>query len=354
MDQDLRKMDAKIAKVDPTNLEEIQVLDEEKNRIKRPYEREQLNFEYFFQIYYQRITLLIDNESQELSPVIWKCVKERAAQINRTITEGVSNAVVASALHQHSNPYLQIVVIILNAMDSPEEQEQVGYRGFSADTAALVDLVVSWLLTQIKNVEKLLQLDDSQVDGSSLIEEKGKSFQDVDDIVPKYYNELRLIEYDADDLATLEGCDSLTEAQKSTRAFKKLMNGDSKLAPEDQMAIVLRKIFFYLEFLNIFLKQSTNQASAHPKLEYLFEKPGFAESIYSLLDLSTLITKNRGINYQKSMANDVSKLRALVDKMGPEITGYDYRANKDTFSARNALKIGTRLEKGRFLFYKFH
>lgn len=132
------------------------------------------------------------------------------------------------------------------------------------------------------------------------------------------------------------------------------MNGDSKLAPEDQMAIVLRKIFFYLEFLNLFLKQSTNQASAHPKLEYLFEKPEFTESLFALLDLSTIITKNRGINYQKSMSNDFAKLKALVANLGTEVTGYDYKANKEAFSAKNALKVGTRLEKGRFLYFKYH
>lgn len=48
MDQDLREIDAKIAQIAPTNLEEIQALEEEKNKIKKPYEREQLNFEYFF------------------------------------------------------------------------------------------------------------------------------------------------------------------------------------------------------------------------------------------------------------------------------------------------------------------
>ena len=161
---------------------------------------------------------------------------------------------VASALHQHSNPYLQIVVIILNAMDSPEEQEQVGYRGFSADTAALVDKVVSWLLLQIRNVKVLLGLEDNQTQRSSLIEEAGKSFQDVADILPRYCDNLRLIECDSEGLTTLDSSLSLTEAQKSARAFRQLMNGDSKLAPEDQMAIVLRKIFFYLEFLNLFLK----------------------------------------------------------------------------------------------------
>ena len=88
-------------------------------------------------------------------------------------------------------------------MNPPEEQEQVGYRGFSADTAALVDLVVSWLLLQIKNVKVLLGLNESQAQGTSLIEETGSGFNDLDDIVPSYCDKLLLIESERDDLVTL-------------------------------------------------------------------------------------------------------------------------------------------------------
>jgi hypothetical protein len=59
-------------------------------------------------------------------------------------------------------------------------------------------------------------------------------------------------------------------------AFKNLMNGDSKLAAEDQTAIVLRKIYFYLELLNIFLKQQPNSmGNCNHKLEFLFRTEGF-------------------------------------------------------------------------------
>lgn len=55
------------------------------------------------------------------------------------------------------------------------------------------------------------------------------------------------------------------------------------------------------------------------------------------MDLSTIITKNRGVNYQKSMSNDAAKLNALVANFGASITDYDYSANKEAFSAKNAL-----------------
>jgi hypothetical protein len=62
---------------------------------------------------------------------------------------------------------------------------------------------------------------------------------------PKYSKDLKLF----------EDCDI-----GSDNEFKQLMNGDSKLTPDDQTAIVLRKIFFYLELLNIFIKQSASSA----------------------------------------------------------------------------------------------
>ena len=56
--------------------------------------------------------------------------------------------------------------------------------------------------------------------------------------------------------------------------FKELMNGNSDLSPEDQTAIVLRKIFFYLELLNIFLKQQATVSIANQKLALIFGQDG--------------------------------------------------------------------------------
>jgi hypothetical protein len=71
------------------------------------------------------------------------------------IYEGIRNPVVASALHQHANPYLQVISIILNAMDDPEEMEKPTYRGFSQEMADLINNVIAWLQIQIQNMKKL-------------------------------------------------------------------------------------------------------------------------------------------------------------------------------------------------------
>ena len=52
-----------------------------------------------------------------------------------------------------------------------------------------------------------------------------------------------------------------------------------------------------------------------------------------LVDLSTLITKNRGINYDKSMRNELKNLEKYIKIYGKEITDHDY-SNKDQFNTK--------------------
>jgi hypothetical protein len=46
----------------------------------------------------------------------------------------------------------------------------------------------------------------------------------------------------------------------------------------------------------------------------LKEISGFDKLIQDLFDLSTLITKNRGINYAKTVQNDLVKIQKLIEK----------------------------------------
>lgn len=76
----------------------------------------------------------------------------------------------------------------------------------------------------------------------------------------------------------------------------------------------------------------------------------FGEAMYELFDLSTLITKNRGINYGKSIASDLEKLNRLIAKHGEEITEYHYDVKK---GFEKGIKIVTNdLIKGRLLYFK--
>jgi hypothetical protein len=66
------------------------------------------------------------------------------------------------------------------------------------------------------------------------------------------------------------------------------------------------------------------------------------QTLLELVDLSTLITKNRGINYDKSMRSELKNLEKFIQIYGKEITEYDY-SDKDQFKQKAKQKIGTNL-----------
>jgi len=109
--------------------------------------------------------------------------------------------------------------------------------------------------------------------------------------------------------------------REETKTYQEFMNGDNKFSSEDQIAIVLRKIYFYLEILILFHKRFHQK---YTKIKLMFEQESFYESMLMLVDLSTLITKNRGINYKKSINQDFEKLQALIGKYKDEITDFHY------------------------------
>ena len=69
---------------------------------------------------------------------------------------------------------------------------------------------------------------------------------------------------------------------------------------------MLNKIYFYAESLILWFQQDNK--SRYNKVLFLKEIPGFDKLILDLFDLSTLITKNRGINYSKTIQNDLVKI----------------------------------------------
>lgn len=68
-----------------------------------------------------------------------------------------------------------------------------------------------------------------------------------------------------------------------------------------------------------------------------------------LADLSTLITKNRGIHYSQTIQADSRKLKSLVARYGAEITDYDYEKNL----AKVKEATVSDLHLGRKLYHKF-
>ena len=86
-------------------------------------------------------------------------------------------------------------------------------------------------------------LDDEPISGAN------SNLSKMRDIIPEYRSNLVLFESFDRYLAKVD------ESQEDPVAsYQNFMNGDNGLSSEDQMAIVLRKIYFYLEILIIYQK----------------------------------------------------------------------------------------------------
>lgn len=120
MDLKLRSIE-KIAKQGNLSKEELDKLEDQKNSIKLPYELEQQNFENFFSSYYIMVSFLLDQDRLDSQTSnILKSIQKYKNEILMVINEGIQNPVVASALHQHSEEYLTVIVYILQSLEAGE------------------------------------------------------------------------------------------------------------------------------------------------------------------------------------------------------------------------------------------
>jgi len=176
--------------------------------------------------------------------------------------------------------------------------------------------VIRCLRIQIDNIKELQSCKET---GSSLVEEKiiqGSEWTEMSDIKPVYCENLNLFE-------------CINSERQEAKQMQEFINGDNQLSSGDQMAIVLRKIYFYMEILIIFQKQLTDQPQNNSsinynKVKFLFDQESFDQILLDLFDLSTLITKNRGINYEKSISAEFDRLQKLIAEHGTSITEYHF------------------------------
>jgi hypothetical protein len=80
----------------------------------------------------------------------------------------------------------------------------------------------------------------------------------------------------------------------------------------------------------------------YEKIKQILHNQNVCQTLLELVDLSTLITKNRGINYDKSMRSELRNLEKFIQIYGKEITEYDY-SDKDQFKQKAKQKIGTNI-----------
>ena len=97
-------------------MEEKDRINDEKNSLKQPYEINQQNFENFFSSYYVIMSYLLEQDRMEFtSNNIVKSIEKYKADIMTVIYEGIQNPVVASALHQHSEEYVTVIMYVLSS-----------------------------------------------------------------------------------------------------------------------------------------------------------------------------------------------------------------------------------------------
>ena len=96
--------------------------------------------------------------------------------------------------------------------------------------------------------------------------------------------------------------------------------------------------------------------SKYQKVLFLKELPGFDKLILDLFDLSTLITKNRGINYAKTVQSDLTKIQKLIDKYKDKITYFDYQnyfKNQKDGSFKKQI-VTSEIGYARKLYFKYY
>ena len=121
MDKRLRELDT-YAKENESTLssEEKNRINDKKNSLKRPYEINQQNFENFFSSYYVIMSYLLEQDGMAFaSNNIVKSIEKYKGDIMTVIYEGIQNPVVASALHQHSEEYVTVIMYVLSSAAEP-------------------------------------------------------------------------------------------------------------------------------------------------------------------------------------------------------------------------------------------
>lgn len=76
-----------------------------------PHELNLMNFENFFTSYYILFDSLFENHEQ--NDILLQSIKKRKAELQEMALVGFSNPVIASALHQVSNEYINMVLSML-------------------------------------------------------------------------------------------------------------------------------------------------------------------------------------------------------------------------------------------------
>jgi hypothetical protein len=112
-------------------------------------------------------------------------IQKRKKEIIQVLFEGIRNPVVASALHQHCNPYLTVISFILNAMEKPESRE-LRKDTESEEQRVMLGHVIEWIQIQVKNMKKLLGADDQIL--------QNVDFAEISDIKPIYCKTLEMFE----------------------------------------------------------------------------------------------------------------------------------------------------------------
>lgn len=193
--------------------------------------------------------------------------------------------------------------------------------------------------TSLVEDEELDQIQEKQDEDTLRKRRDGRlpDFSHYQDLVPGYCKNLELFEEE-----------SPVKDNETARSYAAFMNGDNNIVADDQATIVLRKIYFYAEMLILWL-QMEGHVSRFDKVSLLFNaNPSLSKLIIDLSELSSLITKNRGINYSRTVREDQRRLEVLLNNAEGlrekiESHNYDKNFNKQRMTPTSELMLGRRL-----------
>jgi len=279
---------------------------------------------------------------------------KRKDELLRIAYLGIQNPVVASALHQLSDEYISMVLVMVNGLQPDDDPRRLLFPEKSNELFIVMKNITLFLGVQVRNLKILLsQREEDKAPAeqphkarsedvmmqSSLVDDEDQNqikekkdeiqtrkdeaelpgFSEYQDLIPSYCKNLELFEEE-----------SPIKSNETAQNYSAFINGDNNIVADDQAAIVLRKIYFYTEMLIIWFQMDGHPRSVD-KLNLLFKaNPSLNQLIIDLSELSSLITKNRGINYSRTVRDDQRKLDVLLNNvagMREDIESYTYDKN---------------------------
>ena len=108
------------------------------------------------------MSYILEQDRQEFTNNnIMKSLDKYKEEIMTLIFEGIQNPVVASALHQHSEEYVTVIMCIISSIIRADEANQFK---MTKEITSVIEVVNDCLKIQVNNIKRQLISSDSSLD----------------------------------------------------------------------------------------------------------------------------------------------------------------------------------------------